>query len=81
MATQNHFPSNSAAATAAAPATSAAQTFVDRILYCKECREPFVFTVGEQRFFASKNFTNEPKRCKNCRTERHARDRNRNRGR
>ena len=47
-------------ATATAPAT--AQTFSDRILYCKECREPFVFTVGEQRFFASKNFTNEPKR-------------------
>ena len=45
----------------------------DKSLVCVECRQPFVWTAGEQLFFADKNFKNEPKRCKNCKAKRNAR--------
>ena len=35
----------------------------DKTLSCVECRNDFTFTAGEQEFFASKGFTNEPSRC------------------
>ena len=38
----------------------------DRVLKCSECGAEFVFTAGEQMFFADKGFKNEPKRCKAC---------------
>jgi CxxC-x17-CxxC domain-containing protein len=34
----------------------------DRVLKCAECTAEFVFTAGEQMFFADKGFKNEPKR-------------------
>ena len=40
--------------------------FQDRILRCVDCGKEFVWTAGEQQFFADKNFKNEPKRCKAC---------------
>lgn len=40
--------------------------FQDKILTCVECGKEFVFTAGEQEFFAQKGFINEPKRCKSC---------------
>lgn len=40
---------------------------LDRELTCIDCGSPFIFTIGEQRFFAEKGFTNEPKRCRPCR--------------
>jgi CxxC-x17-CxxC domain-containing protein len=42
----------------------------DRVLKCVECGAEFVFTAGEQMFFADKGFKNEPKRCKNCKAKR-----------
>jgi CxxC-x17-CxxC domain-containing protein len=42
----------------------------DRVLKCVECGAEFVFTSGEQMFFADKGFKNEPKRCKACKTKR-----------
>jgi CxxC-x17-CxxC domain-containing protein len=42
----------------------------DRVLKCGECGAEFVFTAGEQMFFADKGFKNEPKRCKNCKAKR-----------
>jgi len=33
---------------------------------CDRCKQPFLFTAGEQAFFSSKGFT-PPKRCKTCR--------------
>ncbi len=36
---------------------------------CCECHEEFVFTIGEQKFYAEKGFT-PPKRCPKCRTAR-----------
>ena len=44
--------------------------FQDRILRCVDCSAEFVWTAGEQQFFADKNFKNEPKRCKVCRDKR-----------
>ncbi|HEX9144150.1 MAG TPA: zinc-ribbon domain-containing protein, partial [Candidatus Binatia bacterium] len=38
----------------------------DKVLKCSECGAEFVFTAGEQMFFADKGFKNEPKRCKAC---------------
>lgn len=44
--------------------------FQDRLLKCVDCGEDFVFTAGEQLFFHDKQFKNEPKRCKACKTKR-----------
>ena len=44
----------------------------DRVLKCAECSAEFVFTAGEQMFFADKGFKNEPKRCKACKANRGA---------
>ncbi len=41
--------------------------FSDRNLTCRDCGEPFVFSSGEQAFFASKGLTNDPQRCASCR--------------
>jgi CxxC-x17-CxxC domain-containing protein len=42
----------------------------DKVLKCVECGGEFVFTAGEQMFFADKGFKNEPKRCKACKAAR-----------
>ena len=47
-------------------------TFADKTLTCADCGAPFTFTSGEQEFHASKGFTNEPRRCPNCRAQRRA---------
>ena len=41
--------------------------FEDKTLKCKECGADFIFTAGEQEFYAEKGFQNEPQRCKACR--------------
>jgi CxxC-x17-CxxC domain-containing protein len=46
--------------------------FVDRILTCVDCGGEFVFTAGEQLFFQDKQFKNDPKRCKPCKSRRSA---------
>lgn len=45
----------------------------DKTLTCRDCGASFVFTVGEQEFFAEKGFTNEPGRCPDCRASSKAR--------
>lgn len=47
--------------------------FEDKTLVCKECGNEFVFTAGEQEFYAEKGFANEPQRCKPCRDARKTR--------
>jgi CxxC-x17-CxxC domain-containing protein len=42
----------------------------DKTLNCTECGSDFTFTVGEQEFFASRGFSNEPRRCPQCREAR-----------
>jgi len=44
--------------------------YEDKTLVCKECGNEFVFTAGEQEFYAERGFTNEPQRCKACRDAR-----------
>lgn len=42
----------------------------DRVLRCVECGSEFIFSAGEQMFYADKGFKNEPKRCKACKAKR-----------
>ena len=44
--------------------------YEDKTLVCKECGNEFVFTAGEQEFYAERGFQNEPQRCKACREAR-----------
>jgi len=45
-------------------------SFQDKSLQCSDCGNTFTFTADEQEFFASKGYTNEPKRCLSCRQSR-----------
>ena len=45
-------------------------SYADKTLTCRDCGTQFVFTTGEQEFYAQKGFTNEPTRCPNCRQAR-----------
>ena len=38
--------------------------YEDKTLVCKDCGAEFIFTAGEQEFYAEKGFQNEPTRCK-----------------
>ena len=42
--------------------------YEDKQLTCKDCGATFIFTAGEQEFYAEKGFVNEPQRCKECRS-------------
>ena len=44
--------------------------YEDRNLTCVECGQTFVFSADDQSYHALKGYTNEPKRCPNCRQER-----------
>ena len=41
--------------------------YADKTLTCRDCGRAFTFTAGEQEFYASRGFTNEPGRCPDCR--------------
>lgn len=47
-------------------------SFEDKTLQCSDCGQEFTFTAGEQEFYASRGFQNEPKRCPDCRRARKA---------
>jgi CxxC-x17-CxxC domain-containing protein len=42
----------------------------DQRIKCVDCGEEFLFTAGEQAFYATKGLTNAPTRCKQCREAR-----------
>ncbi len=44
--------------------------YQDRILTCRDCGQDFIFTAGEQEFYASRGLTNDPGRCSACRAAR-----------
>jgi CxxC-x17-CxxC domain-containing protein len=46
--------------------------YADKTLTCRDCNATFVFTSGEQEFYASRGFDNQPSRCPACRTARKA---------
>ena len=41
--------------------------YEDKVLQCRDCGNDFVWTAGEQAFYASKNLQNQPARCPACR--------------
>ena len=45
----------------------------DKSIQCSDCGTTFTFSVEEQEQFASRGYTNEPKRCSPCREARKAR--------
>jgi CxxC-x17-CxxC domain-containing protein len=45
-------------------------SFQEKSLRCSDCGTSFTFTVHEQERFASRDLTNEPKRCSWCRAAR-----------
>jgi CxxC-x17-CxxC domain-containing protein len=47
-------------------------SFTDKTLTCRDCGTAFIFTSGEQEFYAQKGFDNEPTRCPSCRRARKA---------
>ena len=47
-------------------------SYADKTITCRDCGMDFVFTSGEQEFYAQKGFTNEPTRCPSCRQARKA---------
>ena len=48
-------------------------SFADKTLTCRDCGADFIFTAGEQEFYASRGLMNEPSRCQACRGEHHRR--------
>jgi CxxC-x17-CxxC domain-containing protein len=42
--------------------------YQDQTLQCRDCGNDFIWTSGEQAFYASKNLQNMPARCPSCRT-------------
>jgi CxxC-x17-CxxC domain-containing protein len=47
-------------------------SFQDKTLSCSDCNNSFTFTVAEQEQFQQRGYTNEPKRCPDCRQARKA---------
>ncbi len=47
-------------------------TYQEKSIKCSDCGSTFIFTAGEQEFYANKGFTNEPRRCVSCRATRKA---------
>ena len=45
-------------------------SFQDKQLTCSDCSTPFTFSAEEQEQFATRGYTNEPKRCPECRRAR-----------
>ena len=48
-------------------------SFQDKSIQCSDCGTTFTFSVEDQEFFQSKGYTNEPKRCPECRQARKSR--------
>ena len=46
--------------------------YKDKTIKCVDCGTEFVFTARDQAFYAEKGYTNEPKRCKECRNKKKA---------
>ena len=47
-------------------------SFQDKSIQCSDCGTTFTFSAEEQEQFASRGYTNEPKRCPPCRQARKA---------
>src|SRR5258705_10682661 len=47
-------------------------SFQDKTLTCKDCGQEFIWTAGEQEFYASRGLQNAPSRCPADRAARRA---------
>jgi len=47
-------------------------SFQEKTLTCSDCDKSFAFSAEEQEQFKSRGYTNEPKRCPECRQARKA---------
>jgi CxxC-x17-CxxC domain-containing protein len=47
-------------------------SFQDKTIECSDCGASFSFSAKDQEFYKSKGFTNEPRRCPECRDARKA---------
>jgi len=45
-------------------------SFQEKSIQCSDCGATFTFSAEEQEFYQSKGYTNEPKRCPDCRRAR-----------
>lgn len=45
-------------------------SFEDKTITCVDCGQPFVHSAEDQSRYAERGFTNEPKRCRDCREKR-----------
>jgi CxxC-x17-CxxC domain-containing protein len=45
-------------------------SFQDKSIQCIDCGITFTFSAKDQEFYKSKGYTNEPKRCPECRQSR-----------
>jgi CxxC-x17-CxxC domain-containing protein len=43
--------------------------YEDKNLTCKDCSKEFVWSAGEQKFYADKGLQNPPGRCPDCRKQ------------
>jgi CxxC-x17-CxxC domain-containing protein len=55
-----------------APQPTGDSELQDRDVTCRECGATFTFTAGEQSFYRSRGFTNDPTCCPECRNKRRA---------
>ncbi len=46
--------------------------FEDKTIVCADCGQEFVHSADDQARYAERGFTNEPKRCRECREKRKA---------
>ncbi len=44
--------------------------FESKTIVCVDCSNEFAFSAGEQKYYRDQGFTNQPKRCPNCRVVR-----------
>jgi len=45
------------------------ERYTDQTIACADCGADFVWTAGEQQYFAEHELLNRPKRCKSCRAK------------
>jgi CxxC-x17-CxxC domain-containing protein len=45
-------------------------SYQDKTLACRDCGQEFVWTAGEQEFYAQRGLVNQPGRCPDCRRAR-----------
>lgn len=51
--------------------------YEDKNLTCKDCGKDFVWSAGEQKFYADKGLQNPPGRCPECRKQKKEQKNNR----